>query len=222
MPQACYRDLTTQSLDKLSVSLWVREPSKTKERDLHVGCFIVSNWVPESHSLPFITLVIMILLAGRSTMSFERAEFWGKTALGLNSGLIFTNFSLDKLFNFCKPFLSDPYKGDDNKELSGLLLGLEIIPVKYFYTFSLPQGLNKPLSCRSPNSVQKFMAAVAVITSVVVKTVVTVNLVTENFPLDTSITKWARAVPVASSIIFKCLSRIFTKHELGLELWFQL
>lgn len=62
------------------------------------------------------------------------------------------------------------------------------------------------------------MAAVAVITSVVVKTVVTVNLVTENFPLDTSITKWARAVPVASSIIFKCLSRIFTKHELGLEL----
>lgn len=41
----------------------------------------------------------------------------------------------------------------------------------------------------------------AVIISVVVKTVVTVNLVTENFPLDTPITKWARAGSVASIII---------------------
>lgn len=46
-----------------------------------------------------------------------------------------------------------------------------------------------------------FIADRAVIISVVVKTVVTVNLVTENFPLDTPITKWARAGPVASTII---------------------
>lgn len=58
-----------------------------------------------------------------------------------------------------------------------------------------------------------FIAADTVITSVVVKTVVTVNLVTENFPLDTSITKRARAVPVASYIIFKFLSRMLTKLQ---------
>lgn len=62
-----------------------------------------------------------------------------------------------------------------------------------------------------------FIAADAIITSVVVKTVVTVNLVTENFPLDTPITKWARTVPAASYIIFQYLSRILTmpKFRLG-------
>lgn len=38
-------------------------------------------------------------------------------------------------------------------------------------------------------SVQMFFADNAVATSVVVRTVVTVNLVTENFPLDTPITE---------------------------------
>lgn len=57
-----------------------------------------------------------------------------------------------------------------------------------------------------------FISDSAVTTSVVVKTVVTVNLVTENFPLDTLITKWARAVPVASYVLF--LSRIFTRPAL--------
>lgn len=59
-----------------------------------------------------------------------------------------------------------------------------------------------------------FIAADAVTTSVVVKNVVTVNLVTENFPLDTPITKWARTVPAASYIIFQSLSRILTMPEL--------
>lgn len=60
-----------------------------------------------------------------------------------------------------------------------------------------------------------FIAADAVVTSVVVKTVVTVNLVTENFPLDTLVTKWARTVPAASYIIFQSLSRILTMPEFG-------
>ena len=61
----------------------------------------------------------------------------------------------------------------------------------------------------------------AVGTSVVVRTVVTVNLVTENFPLDTPITKWAGAVPVANDGVF-FLSRTLTKLELGLRSWVRL
>lgn len=42
----------------------------------------------------------------------------------------------------------------------------------------------------SPNALQMHFADGATLTLVVVETVVTVNLVTENFPLDTQ-TKWA-------------------------------
>lgn len=48
-------------------------------------------------------------------------------------------------------------------------------------------------------SAQMFFADSAVVTSVVVRTV---NLVTENFPLDTPITEGARAVPVAAGSVF--------------------
>lgn len=68
----------------------------------------------------------------------------------------------------------------------------------------LPQGLDKwyfIIILWAPYFVQTFIADGVVITSVVVKTVVTVNLVTENFPLDTPIMKWARGGPVASTII---------------------
>lgn len=71
------------------------------------------------------------------------------------------------------------------------------------------------LSLKPRNSVQMFIATDAVITSVVVKAVVTVNLVTENFPLDTPITKWARAVPVASHFVFQSLSRMLTVLHLA-------
>lgn len=60
-----------------------------------------------------------------------------------------------------------------------------------------------------------FIADRAVITSVVVKTVVAVNLVTENFPLATPITKWARASPVASAVISS--SHALSDPELGLR-----
>lgn len=55
----------------------------------------------------------------------------------------------------------------------------------------------------------------------VVRTVVSVNLVTENFPLDTPVTKWAGAVPVASGSVF-FLSRTLSKLELGLRSWVRL
>ena len=51
-------------------------------------------------------------------------------------------------------------------------------------------------------SAQMFFADSAVAASVVVRTVVTVSLVTENFPLDTPITEGARAVPVAAGSVF--------------------
>lgn len=63
---------------------------------------------------------------------------------------------------------------------------------------------------RPPGSVQVCIAADAVLTLVVVKAVVTVNLVTENFPLDTLQAKWATAVPVASEMIFQSVSRMLT------------
>lgn len=55
-----------------------------------------------------------------------------------------------------------------------------------------------------------------VATSVVVRTVVAVNLVTENFPLDTPLTKWASTVPVADDTVF-FLSRTLTRLEPGLR-----
>lgn len=59
-----------------------------------------------------------------------------------------------------------------------------------------------------------FIADSALTTSVVVKTVVTVNLVTENFPLDTTITSGPEQSlwPVSNTFF---LSRILTKPELG-------
>lgn len=64
-------------------------------------------------------------------------------------------------------------------------------------------------------SVPALFADGAVATSVLLRTVVTVNLVTENFPLNTPVTKWARAVPVASGSVF-FLSHVLSKLELGL------
>lgn len=96
-----------------------------------------------------------------------------------------------------------------------------MVPGKEPGTSQKGQWVDRSFSPRPPYSVQVFFADRAVITSVVVKTVVTLNLVTENFPLDTPITKWARAVPVASYNIF-FLSRILTQLELRLWSRFQL
>lgn len=134
--------------------------------------------------------------------------------VGLNSGSLLADLPLGKAFNFPKPSFSNPYNGNSNKELAGLVRIWDNSCKTLFRRHRVRRFI---VILWAPYFVQMFIADRAVVTSVVVKTVVTVNLVTENFPLDAPITKWPRAGRPCGQHNNFCLSRTLTKPELALR-----